>query len=180
MSTLYIEKDLKDRCYFTTSTVIDWISIFTKDEYFQIIINSLKFFQDNISLKIFGYVIMPNHIHLISQCNDMISFIKNFKGFTTYQIKELLKKDKNFRLYNLFKDSKDNTKRKKFRTWSYKNWPILVESDYFFEQKLNYIHENPVKKGYVKKAEDWKYSSARNYLLDDHSVIRINVDKDLD
>jgi len=59
--------------------------------------------------------------------------------------------------------------------WRYDNHPIVIESKKFFQQKLNYIHNNPVRKAYVVKQEDWLYSSARNYYLGDHSIIKIKL-----
>jgi REP-associated tyrosine transposase len=66
---------------------------------------------------------------------------------------------------------KENT----YKIWQTGSHPISIESDKFFHQKLNYIHENPVRKGYVDKPEYWIYSSARNYYLNDHTVIKIDI-----
>lgn len=121
MPTLFIDKDLKDRCYFLTFTVIDWIDIFTSFKYFDLIINTLKYYQKHLHLKLFGYVIMTNHIHLLAQCRDMIRFTKGIKSFTTKEIKKLLTKDSRRYLPFLIKYSPTNTKRQKFRIWNYKN-----------------------------------------------------------
>lgn len=180
MPTLRIDKDLKDRAYFLTFTVIEWVDIFTTVEYFDALINALKFYQKELYLRTFGYVVMTNHMHLMAQCKDMIEFTKGFKSYTTKEIKELLKKDNRKYLFNLLKNSKINRNRQKFKIWNSKNWPELVESEDFFNQKLDYIHENPVVKGYVEKEEDWLYSSARNFILDDHSIIKVDTEGVLD
>lgn len=180
MPTLRIDKDLKDRAYFLTFTIVEWIDIFTSYEYFDILIDALRFYQKEVSLRLFGYIIMTNHMHLIAQCKDMIRFTKGFKSYTTKEIKIILKNDNRKYLYNLIKNTEINRKYNKFQIWNSKNWPELVESEDFFDQKLNYIHENPVVKGYVAKEEDWLYSSARNYLLNDHSVIEVDTDGALD
>ena len=180
MPTLRIDKDLKDRAYFLTFTIIEWIDVFTSRKYFDSLINALKFYQKELNIRIFGYVIMSNHIHLLAQCKDMIRFIKGFKSYTTKEIKKLLQNDNRKYLFKLLKDSKINRNRQKFQIWESKNWPELVESEGFFNQKINYIHENPVIKGYVDKEEDWLYSSARNYILDDHSVIKVDIEGVLD
>lgn len=166
---------MKDCAYFLTFTVIDWIDIFTSIKCFNVPINALKFYQKELNLKLFGYVIMTNHIHLIAQCKDMIRFTKGFKSYTTREIKTLLKTDNRKYLEDLIKNSKKNKSLQKYRIWDYKNWPEYVESENFFNQKLNYIHENPVLKGYVEKEEDWLYSSARNYFLNDHSIIKVDI-----
>jgi len=110
----------------------------------------------------------------------MIKFIKNFKSYSTKLIKQMLRSDNRYYLTYLVRQAELNRKREKFSIWNYKNWPVLVESDCFFEQKLNYIHYNPVAKGYVEEPSDWKYSSARNYEKDDHSIIEIDTDGELD
>ena len=63
-----------------------------------------------------------------------------------------------------------------FEFWEKTNMPKIIESEKYFNQKLDYIHNNPIEKGYVDAAEDWTYSSARNYIRDDNSIIRILVD----
>lgn len=178
MPTLRIDKELKSKCYFLTFTIIGWINVFTSVKYFNVIINSLKFYQKHINLKIYGYVIMKNHFHLIAQCKDMIYFVKNFKSYTTHKIKQSIIDDKKLYILTLIKKSNNNSN--KFHIWIPSNWPELVESEDFFNQKLNYIHENPIVKEYVEKEEDWLYSSSRNYILDDHSLIRVDTDGVLD
>ncbi|MDD3647679.1 MAG: transposase [Candidatus Dojkabacteria bacterium] len=180
MPTLYIDKELKDRCYFITITVVDWIDIFTFESYFLLLISILKYYQLHNKLRLYGYVFMTNHIHLIAQCSDMVKFLKGFKSFSTMQVKLLIKQDNRLYLKNLILKAKLNQRREKYSIWNYKNWPVLVESDYFFEQKLNYIHNNPVVKGFVEDPTDWKYSSARNYELNDHRILRIDTTGELD
>ena len=51
----------------------------------------------------------------------------------------------------------------------------VIRSEKWFFQKLNYIHNNPVKAGLVEMPEDWSYSSGRNYINGDHSVIKIDI-----
>jgi putative transposase len=61
----------------------------------------------------------------------------------------------------------------RYKVWQEGFHPIAVDSGDFFRQKLDYLHENPVRKGFVEKPEHWRYSSARNYILDDDSIITI-------
>ena len=74
----------------------------------------------------------------------------------------------------MIKASYFKRRNQEFQVWHSQNWPVLIESEGFFNQKVDYIHENPVEKEYVSKPEDWIYSSARNYYLDDNSVIRVD------
>jgi REP element-mobilizing transposase RayT len=66
----------------------------------------------------------------------------------------------------------NNTNR---QFWQQHNQPIEIWSLNVFEQKLNYIHKNPVETGFVTDPIDWKYSSARNYGDDDHTVLKIDM-----
>ncbi|HEY5614884.1 MAG TPA: transposase, partial [Bacteroidota bacterium] len=61
-----------------------------------------------------------------------------------------------------------------YKVWQQGSHPEAITSQKFFVQKLNYIHENPVRKGYVEKPEHWVYSSARNYFLGDDTIIKID------
>jgi REP element-mobilizing transposase RayT len=88
----------------------------------------------------------------------------------------LLNEGKNNRLLHYFaKAAKNDGKGSDFKIWQEGSHPEAIESGEFFDQKLNYLHENPVRKGYVTRPEDWVYSSARNYYLNDHSIIRIDL-----
>jgi len=163
--------------YFLTITVIEWIDIFTKPSYFKAIVDSLKYCQKNKGLLLYGFVIMTNHIHLLAQSDkkhNLSDIIRDFKHYTTLEIKRLLIKDKRQYILRLIKHSFSKKENQKFQIWQRENYPELIESIKFFEQKLNYIHDNPVRKNYVQKPEDWLYSSARNYYLNDNSLIAIN------
>jgi REP element-mobilizing transposase RayT len=65
------------------------------------------------------------------------------------------------------------SRKQKYKIWQEGYHPEAIYSEKWFQQKLNYIHYNPVKKGFVTEAENWKYSSAKNWFLDDHSIINI-------
>jgi len=115
---------------------------------------------------------MTNHMHLIAECHDMIRFINSYKSFTAKEIIKLLNYDNRKYILPLLK----NPKTHQYQIWRGNNWPKLVETEDFFQQKLNYIHENQVMKGYVENEEDWIYSSARNYFFNDHSIIKVIIE----
>lgn len=153
-----INKNIQDEIHFLTITVIDWRVIFDQEKYCKIIIDCLKFHQNKTKLVIFGYVIMPNHIHLLVQSKSLIKFVNSFKSYTAYRI-------------NILENSGGGFKK----IWIRNHHPTSIYSDYFFNQKLDYIHYNPVVKNYAKSPEDWYYSSAKNYISNDHSTIYINT-----
>jgi len=163
--------------HFLTLTIIEWLDIFTKEFYFQAIINSFKYCQAHKGLLLYEYVIMTNHIHLISQAKEsykLSQIISDFKKHTTREIYKLLFKDRRKYIINILNNSYYKKQGYSHQVWQRENFPELIESEKFLEQKVNYIHINPVRKGYVIKPEDWKYSSTRNHYLNDESVIKLD------
>ena len=142
-----------DQIYFVTFTIEKWYYIFDRHERWDILLNALKYYQQNNDLKIITWVFMLNHIHLIFQSPDAIKFVNSFKSYTAHQLIENIRETEH-NLLKLFK-TEDG-----FHIWQPKNFPEMIESEKFFLQKANYIIQNPVRKGYVNYTEDWKYSSA--------------------
>ncbi|MCD4818961.1 MAG: transposase [Candidatus Cloacimonetes bacterium] len=152
----------KDGFYFVSSTIVEWIPIFTHHKYFKIIIDSLNFCRLEKGLKLYFYVIMDNHFHLIVKHPQLSDIMRSFKGFTADKILEELHKDKSKWKLNLF-----SFYRKKYKSTNYQVWqegfhPKLISSDRMLAQKVEYLHNNPVKRGFVNSPEDWKFSSANN------------------
>ena len=164
--------------YFCTDVIVGWQYVFTSPEFFEVIIDSLGFCQANKNLLIHGYVIMPNHLHTIlaaSQGNPS-SIMRDFKRHTSVRISDLLAETHNERLLKYFRTVENREERgNTCKIWQSGSHPVLIETGEFFDQKLNYIHNNPVNKGYVENPEHWKFSSARNYILNDHSIIKIDI-----
>jgi REP element-mobilizing transposase RayT len=115
-------------------------------------------------------------MHLIAQCPDMIRFVNSFKSYTAKMIIAELKTDSRRHIIDLLEKFNKKVEKQNFQVWQEGNWPELIESGKFFETKLEYIHNNPVEKGYVEAPEDWAYSSAKNYVHDDHSLIEIVIE----
>jgi REP element-mobilizing transposase RayT len=163
--------------YFITSTIVDWEYVFTSEPYFDVIIHSLEYCMKNKGLHLHGYVIMPNHVHYIVSANlgnNISDIFRDFNTHTSREITRLLKSERRHGSLSEFSDSAQFDDRGNvYKVWQDGFHPIAIESEKFFLEKLQYIHENPVRKGYVEIPEHWKYSSARNYLLDDHSIIRV-------
>lgn len=149
-----IHKENNNLMYFLTFVVKNWYYLFDRNNRFSILSNTLKFFQENKGLKIYGYVFMLNHIHLIIQSNDVIGFVRDFKRWTSRELKSNLIKYEP-EVLRLFLDNDNN-----YNFWQDTNKPEIIENEKFFMQKLNYIFNNPVKKDYVEKPEYWKWSSA--------------------
>ena len=164
--------------YFCTCTIVEWLCVFKEEKYFQVIIESLKYCTKNKGLILFGYVIMPNHLHLMSSHDDgttLSDIMRDFKHFTSTKIAELLESDNNrLFLYILRKAGKKRSPDQTIKIWQDEYNPVAVTSMKWFRQKMEYMHQNPVRKGFVGKPEDWKYSSARNWLLNDDNIIQVD------
>ena len=169
MSTGYQIQD-QNGLYFLTFQIIDWVDIFTRKIYKDIAIDSFKYCMENKGLRLFGFVIMSNHIHLLASAvepNRLSDIIRDFKKFTAYSFLEEIRKNTESRQDWMLKRfefaAKANKRNSDYQLWTHENRAVELVSNTFIEQKLNYIHENPVRAGYVDKAEDYIYSSARNY-----------------
>ena len=163
--------------YYSTCTIVYWIPVFQEETYFRILIDSLKYCVNYKGLILHGYVIMPTHIHLItSNATDttLSDIMRDFKHYTSSEIIRALKDDHKTHWLSLFSQAAEHRSvHQKYKVWQDEYHPIGLKSEKWFLQKLQYMHENPVRKGFVERPEDWKYSSARNWLNDDHSIIEI-------
>ena len=151
--------------YFLTATIVNWISIFTKQRYFQIIIDALEFSRKTKNLKVLAFVILDNHIHLILQHPELAKVFKEFKQFTARKIIKTLNNDNNeWMLNELSFWKKKHKTNSNFQVWQESSHPQEIFAEDVFLQKLEYIHNNPIKRGFVRKPEYWKFSSAINYI----------------
>lgn len=153
---------------FFTATILEWKPLLTDDTYKDIIINSLLFLKNEKSIVVFGFVIMPNHIHLIWQIQDGYKRerIQNrFLKFTAQQIKFRLI-DNNDQALSQFRV---NTSDREYQIWERNALSVDLWSEPVFMQKLNYIHNNPLQHKWqlAKFPEDYKYSSAKFYETGD-------------
>ncbi len=126
---------------------------------------------------LFSYVLMEDHFHTILCSQNLTKFMKEFKSYTARRIIDQLKIDNNREMLVQLSDNKKHYKSSsRYQVWQEGFHPQLVQGIDMFRQKADYIHKNPVRRGYVKKPEGWEYSSASNYisgtgLLEINSII---------
>jgi REP element-mobilizing transposase RayT len=156
--------------YFITMTIVGWIDIFTRKEQKFIIIDSLKHCQQYKGLVIFGWCLMPSHLHLICAAAanvGMSDILRDFKKFTAKAIiKQIMDGQESRREWILqqFREACSHLKREQdYKVWQDSNQAKIIYSNKFFYEKLNYIHNNPVEDMLVAKPEEYMFSSARNY-----------------
>ena len=150
--------------YFLTCTVVGWLPVFTRPETVQIVYDSWRFLQENDRLRIFGYVILENHLHLIASSEELSKEIGDFKSYTARRIIDHLQERNLSMLLEQLAWHKNRHKTDRhYQLWQEGSHPQQVQNDEIMRQKLEYIHRNPVARGYVDDPTHWRYSSARNY-----------------
>lgn len=159
------------RPYFLTFQVVGWADIFSRKVYRDIILDSLKYCRQSKGLNLFAYVIMTNHVHAIMQSknDDLSGLVRDFKKYTSKTIlKEVNENKQESRrewLQMVFKyHAKYNKRAKEMQLWTHENHAVELISNKMIDSRLEYIHENPVRAGWVEKSEEYLYSSARNYF----------------
>ncbi|CAL2106058.1 transposase [Tenacibaculum sp. 190524A02b] len=174
-----------DGIYFVSFAVVKWLDVFTRNEYKDILLKSLSFCQENKGMEIFSWCIMTNHIHLIFrsiQGQPPQMLLGDFKRFTSKAIVKAIQENpresrKELLLAEFQKEANKSSNVKKYQFWRHDNKPIELWSTKVINEKINYIHNNPVKAGWVFKPEDYRYSSAIDYagetgLLDNIIIFR--------
>ena len=151
--------------HFLTATINYWQPLFTRTETVEIVLDSWRFLQREAEFEIYGYVILENHLHLIASSPDLSGDMQRFKSYTAKRIINYLEQTQAKRVLELLALFKRAHKTEsQYQVWEEGSHPQLIESETVMRQKLDYIHQNPVKRGYVDLPEHWRYSSARNYL----------------
>ena len=156
-------------CYFLTSTVINWIDVFSRKAYKDILVDSLNHCVKHKNLELYAWVIMSNHIHLVARVNPpdrMSDFLRDFKKFTSKKVLEAIQTIPESRrkwFLDMFSFEARRTQRANdFKMWKDGNHAIDLQNIDIME-KINYIHNNPVKAGIVNYPEHYVYSSAVDY-----------------
>ncbi|GAC1306078.1 MAG: transposase [Mucilaginibacter sp.] len=156
-----------DELYFVTLTVTDWIDVFTRRLYNDFIIENLAWNQQHKRLNIYAYVIMTNHIHLVANVTDgsLGNVLGHFKTYTSKGLFEMIKTNaqesrREWMIKAFERAGKYNPLNENHQFWQNGNYPVLLYSPAVIDQKIDYIHENPVKAGFVGSADEYWYSSA--------------------
>ncbi len=154
------------KTYFITMTIVDWVDLFTRECYVNILLDSLRYCQQNKGLEIYAYVIMPSHAHFIfGTAGQLSSILRDLKEHTSKMIIKELKDNqqesrREWLLDKFKKDSQMENDNSGYRVWQPGNHPIALYSDKFIEQKERYIHMNPVEAGIVSQPQHYRLSSA--------------------
>lgn len=166
----YVIRD-QHATYFMTFTVCGWIDLLTRKVYKDILIESFRYCQQNKDLVLNAFVIMTNHVHLIASAGNkeytLSDIVRDFKKFTHKNMMLVIQSDVESRrlwmLHQFRYYGNRNSKNEEYQVWTNSNHPEECFSVDFTRNKLEYIHQNPVRAGIVFREEDYVYSSAANY-----------------
>jgi putative transposase len=161
----------QDRPYFITFAVVEWVDVFTRQLYRDMVLESLQYCQREKGLILYAWCLMSNHIHMIAgrRGEDKIEeIIRDFKKYTSVHICRAIEKNpgesRKFWMLNIFRRAANaSRKHEKYKFWQNEYHPVELFNNEILDQKLDYVHYNPVEAGIVEKPEDYLYSSARNY-----------------
>lgn len=170
MSTVYRFTD-SEIPHFITMTLVEWIDLFNREKYKEILIDNLKYCVAHKGLVIHAYVIMSNHVHMVVSSNSeqkLSQVIRDFKRYTAKVIYETLRMDKhesrkNWMLWILEAQGEKSSTNEHMKVWRHENHPVPLDTGNMLEQRIEYIHMNPVRAGICSAPEYYIYSSASAY-----------------
>jgi putative transposase len=163
-----------ERCFFVTTTCHNWKHLITTEKAFQEVTQSLNFCSDKYLADILGYVVMPNHIHVIinfNQDNHLSAYMRDFKKFTSVKLRQEAEATDPHKATALKFEARDQ----KFKVWNDRFDDVFLCGRDIAATKLEYMHNNPMQEHWqlAKRAEDYPYSSAAFYEHGIENVVRL-------
>ena len=157
--------------YFITFATVGWIDVFSRQIYRDLLIENLQYCQKEKGLELVAWCIMSNHVHLIARAKEnylMQDIMRDYKKFTSKLILKTIEENpqesrKEWMLKYFNEAGIANSNNQKYQFWQQDNHPIELWSNSVIDQKIEYVHCNPVAAGIVEKPEEYIYSSARDY-----------------
>jgi len=162
--------------HFITSTIVEWLPVFTTAACCDIVVRSFEYCRRQKGTRIFGWVILDNHFHAIVSAPALSRTIADLKKFTAHAILEQLKAEgREWLLNQLTYFCAAHKTGSHHQVWQEGVHPQLITNDEMMLQKLEYLHNNPVKRGLVASPEHWRYSSAHEWLAGSIPVLRLDA-----
>ena len=159
-----------DGIYFLTFTVVEWVDLFTRRAYKEVVVDALRHCQQHKGLELFAWCLMPSHLHLLARAAEghtLGPIIRDFKKFTNHTIVRLIREEgesrRDWLLYRFEYAAKFQARIENHKMWQDGSHAIECYSADFLRQKLHYIHQNPVQDGTVEEAAHYVFSSAGAY-----------------
>jgi REP element-mobilizing transposase RayT len=157
--------------YFLTLTVVDWMDVFVRKEYKLEVVDSLNYCVKHKGLELYAWCLMSNHLHLLGRAIEpykMSDVLRDFKKFVAKNVlasleKEAIESRRKWLLDRMKFRATQIKRNEHYKFWEDSNHPVWIDSAKFLEQKLDYIHMNPVEALIVEEPEEYIFSSARDY-----------------
>ena len=168
---------IEGHVYYITTVVYGRLPIFTRPSFILPLLDSLNFYRHKQDFKLLGYVVMPDHVHLILWPfgpATVSEIMRDYKKFTSTRITRQAKVEQIEAWTSAFGRAGKETGRSHNKVWQDSYWDVNIYSERLLRQKLNYLHRNPVRAGLAEKPEDYVYSSYRNYVLGEDWLIEID------
>ena len=179
MSRKYKFRD-NEKLYFISFAVVYWLDVFIRNDYRYELLDSWKYCMGNKGLEIYGWCIMTSHVHMIMGSNQdkLEGIVRDMKSYTSGRLRKAIQAHpqesrREWMLWMMERAGSKNKNNKGFQFWQQHNQPIELNTNSIMQQKLDYIHNNPVEAGFVENAEEWLFSSARDYC-GNKGLIEIN------
>ncbi len=170
--------------YFVTFATVQWVDVFTRPDYVTIVLESLRHCQQHKGLRLHAWCLMSNHLHLMLSTDfghHPSDVLRDFKKFTSRQIVSAIEQSetgesrRNWMLWLFRSAGERNSKNQVYQFWQQETHPIELFSNKFIDQKLDYIHQNPVKAGWVDEPWEYRYSSARDYMNNTKGLLDLEM-----
>ncbi len=170
----------KEGLYFVSFATVNWIDVFTRQLYFDVLIESINYCRAEKGMELYAYCFMPSHVHFVfrSTKNNPAGLLRDFKRHTSRKMVEAIENNPQESRREWLLEKFEEAAYAKRNVWKYQFWqhhnkPIELWSEKVIKQKIDYIHNNPVASGFVTETIQWKYSSARNFE-GDHTILIID------
>ena len=151
--------------YFLTETTVNWLPLFSNPEIASIVFDSLRFLVKEKRLILYAYVLMENHLHLIASAENLAKELANFKSFTARKSIDVYKRDRNgFILEQLAEEKLVHRRDRPYQFWQEGHHPKRIMDEKMMQQKIDYVHHNPVKHGRAENAEQYRWCSMAWFL----------------
>ena len=163
--------------YYITTVVYSRLPIFTRSTFVIPWVDSLNFYRYKQEFKVLGYVIMPDHVHLIiwpfgdSTVSDVM---RDYKEFTAKRVIRQAEVEGVTHWVRDFRQAGQETSRSQNKVWQDSYWDENVYTERVLRKKLNYVHRNPLHAGLAERPADYPYSSYRNYEYGEEWLIEID------
>ena len=160
----------QEKLFFVSFATVNWIDVFTRPVYKDIVVESLHYCTEHKGLEVYAWCIMTNHVHLIIGSNQepLEAIMRDLKKHTSKTILKVIAENpqesrREWMLWHFARAGKQNANNKDFQFWQQHNQPTELNTNFLLDQKLHYLHQNPVEAAFVNEPEHYLYSSALDY-----------------